>query len=116
MMGCRIVMITLIYSNSSLDLGGPLLLGAGSMIGRFDYTSRSFSAFVGCMRNVIVNDRLIDFSSPLLSANLSQGCDFTGSNCNPNPCFNGGKCIGQWNSFICDCRPQFTGTTCKEGM
>ena len=64
----------------------------------------------------MVNDEVIDFSSALLSEHLAPGCDFTNAQCNPNPCLNGGRCIGTWSSFTCDCRPQFAGTTCKEGL
>ena len=100
---------------SSLDLGGPLLLGSGNVIRDFGYSNLPFSSFIGCMRNVKINGELIDFSRPLLSVDLGPGCGFTGTQCNPNPCSNGGECIGTWGSFICDCRPQFAGTTCKEG-
>ena len=101
---------------SSLDLGGPLLLGSGSMIRSFGYSNLPFSPFIGCMRNVRVNGELIDFSSPLLSVDLAPGCGFTDAQCDPNPCSNGGKCIGTWGSSTCDCRPQFAGITCKEGL
>ena len=100
--------------NSSLDLGGPLILGSGNVIRSFNYTTRGFTGFVGCIRNVMVNERVTDFSNPLLSANLSPGCDFTGTNCNADSCLNGGKCIGRWSSFICDCTPRFSGTTCEQ--
>jgi hypothetical protein len=33
--------------------------------------------------------------------------------CTPNPCSNGGSCYTTGNSFICVCRPQFTGSTCS---
>ena len=92
-----------------------MLLGSGSAIRSFGYTNLPFSPFIGCMRNVRVNGELIDFSSSLLAVDLAPGCGFTDAQCDPNPCSNGGKCIGTWGSFICDCTPQFAGTTCKEG-
>ena len=66
--------------------------------------------------NVRVNGELIDFSHPLLSVDLAPGCGFTDTLCNPNPCSNEGKCTGSWGSFICDFKPQFAGTICKEGL
>ena len=81
----------------------------------FHYSDRPFLPFVGCMRNVMVNGELIDFASPLMSVDLGPGCLFADTQCDPNPCFNGGRCIGSWTSFACDCKPQFAGTTCKEG-
>lgn len=92
-----------------------MLLGSGSVLRNFGYSNLPFSSFIGCMRNVRVNGELIDFSNPLLAVDLAPGCGFTDAQCSPNPCSNGGKCIGTWGSFICDCTPQFAGTTCKEG-
>ena len=90
-------------------------MGSGSMIQSFGYSNLPFSPFIGCMRNVRVNGELIDFSNLLLAVDLVPGCGFTDTQCNPNPCSNGVKCIGIWGSFMCDCKPQYSGTTCKEG-
>ena len=64
----------------------------------------------------MVNGELLDFAGALFSVDLAPGCDFTDAQCNPNPCHNGGRCFGSWSSYICDCRPQFAGTTCNEGL
>ncbi|CAF3411896.1 unnamed protein product [Rotaria sp. Silwood1] len=33
--------------------------------------------------------------------------------CNPSPCYNGGSCFRHGNSYICVCKPQFTGSNCE---
>jgi hypothetical protein len=35
------------------------------------------------------------------------------SQCNPNPCMNGGQCSETGYTFVCTCAPQYTGTTCN---
>jgi len=52
----------------------------------------------------------MDFSSPLLDFDVRSGC--VRSECNINPCKNGGKCYDQGN---CDCPIQYSGSTCTEG-
>jgi len=100
----------------SLDLGAPLVLGHLPQEFNYDHQQPSFESFqfVGCLRNVLVNGQLLDFSAPLLESSVLPGCGFTDAQCSPNPCSNGGRCIGMWESFFCECPPQYSGRTCTE--
>ena len=35
--------------------------------------------------------------------------------CQPNPCFNGSKCLSKQNHYECECRPGFDGPQCRHG-
>ena len=62
-----------------------------------------------------MNGRLLDFSSPLAEVDVSRGCGFADAVCDPNPCGNGGRCVGEWNSYFCDCPVEFAGPECLQG-
>ena len=62
-----------------------------------------------------MNERLLDFSSPLAAVDVMRGCGFADAACVPNPCQNGGRCIGEWDSFFCDCPVEFAGLVCLQG-
>ncbi len=82
---------------------------------KYDYLGRTFTPFTGCMRNIIINGQLLDFSEPLEEEGVVGGCGFTDPHCNPTPCKNGGECTGTWSSSACDCTPFFKGSTCIDG-
>lgn len=103
-----------LFPPSSLDLGAPLVLGSLPPRFGYNYEQTPFFPFTGCMRSVLINGELLDFASPLEEEGTSLGCGFTDSHCSPNPCSNGGRCIGSWSSFSCACPPQHTGDTCTE--
>lgn len=84
----------------------------------FDYDQQQTTfegiQFTGCLRNIQVNSQLLDFSDPLLESSVTLGCQFTDAQCSPNPCENGGRCIGTWESFVCECSPQYSGPNCTQ--
>ena len=101
-------------THRTLDLGAPLILG--SLPQDFQYGGISFQPFSGCIRNVLVNDELIDFSETLAELNLGDGCRFADAQCDRNPCGNGGTCVGVWGGYYCDCVHAFAGTNCTKGI
>ena len=72
------------------------------------------SPYIGCIKNVIVNDQYLDFAVPLLKEGLSTGCQYTDQNCNLNTCNNSGLCVGQWEGFNCLCTPHYKGDICDQ--
>ena len=82
----------------------------------YDHQRTTFEGiqFTGCLRNIQVSSQLLDFSDPLLESGVTLGCQFTDAQCSPNPCENGGRCIGMWESFVCECSPQYSGPNCTQ--
>ena len=69
--------------------------------------------FVGCMRDLIVQGRKIDFTTVYQSQVQVAKCSLI-DRCVSNPCKNGGRCTQLWNKTICDCTgTDFSGTNCE---
>ena len=68
--------------------------------------------FVGCMRALLVNGRLIDLVELIRkdSYGVSVGCV---GKCNSGPCLNNGVCLEYYDSYQCDCTfTPFRGPIC----
>ncbi|KAK7092596.1 neurexin-4-like isoform X2 [Littorina saxatilis] len=77
-----------------LDLKTPLFIGA-----LIDYND----GYVGCMRGLRVNGKLMDMSGFLRSGEVYgvvRGCI---GKCASNPCFNGGTCREGYSRYTCEC-------------
>jgi hypothetical protein len=94
-----------------LNLGLPLYLG-GIYQTRQDH-SLSAIGFQGCMRNVYVNDQLLDMADFLMENGTTKECPETFS-CQSAPCSNGGRCRETYFGFDCICPPGRTGTKCEK--
>ncbi|XP_076832194.1 protocadherin Fat 4 isoform X2 [Brachyhypopomus gauderio] len=69
--------------------------------------------FVGCMRNMKVNNVLLDASKVLASSNILDRCPRAdAAPCSTDKCLNGGICQDLWSYHYCQCAKNFTGTNC----
>ncbi|XP_042339898.1 protein crumbs homolog 1 [Plectropomus leopardus] len=85
-------------------------------------TSVSGGYFKGCIQDLRINDRRLQFfgldtsvrSYPLQNmGGVTAGC--SGDNaCSSNPCLNGGMCYSMWDDFTCTCPPSTAGRRCEE--
>ncbi|XP_069777942.1 neural-cadherin isoform X2 [Narcine bancroftii] len=78
-----------------------------------------FTGFIGCIRNLIVDSKIYDLGNPAEFLNSSPGCAVTDGVCHnagQYSCGIHGKCLGEWGSFSCDCRPGYTGYMCEEDL
>lgn len=74
--------------------------------------------FVGCLRDVKINEQLINFFHPnARSFGILNGCKRR-KQCNNNLttyfCANNGKCIDLWTDYQCLCERPFFGLKCQE--
>uniref|UniRef100_A0A672MRU0 Cadherin, EGF LAG seven-pass G-type receptor 2 n=1 Tax=Sinocyclocheilus grahami TaxID=75366 RepID=A0A672MRU0_SINGR len=101
-------------SKKSLDLTGPLLLGGVPKLPEeFRVRSRQF---VGCMKDLRIDQRHIDMAGFIANNGTLAGCSAKRHFCSTNPCLNGGGCVNLWGSFRCDCPLGFGGRNCEKVM
>ena len=76
-------------------------------------SDRGRLGFVGCMRDLTVQGRKVDFTT-VYSSQVSVGQCFLEDDCLPNPCKNGGRCSKRGNRTVCDCvGTDFKGLKCE---
>ncbi|MEJ1288926.1 hypothetical protein NN561_019963 [Cricetulus griseus] len=100
-------------SKKSLDLTGPLLLGGVPNLPEdFPVHSRQF---VGCMRNLSVDGRIVDMAAFIANNGTRAGCASQRNFCDGTSCQNGGTCVNKWNTYLCECPLRFGGKNCEQG-
>ncbi|XP_070557832.1 cadherin EGF LAG seven-pass G-type receptor 2-like isoform X8 [Ptychodera flava] len=102
------------YSSKSryLDLTGPFMLGGLASLPE-DFPVKN-KEYVGCIRNVYIDHKLLDLDSYVADSGTTKGCRAKGDFCSSNPCDNGGTCTNEWNRYSCECRANFGGPNCQE--
>uniref|UniRef100_A0A8C3L575 Cadherin EGF LAG seven-pass G-type receptor 3 n=1 Tax=Chrysolophus pictus TaxID=9089 RepID=A0A8C3L575_CHRPC len=101
-------------SKKSLDLTGPLLLGGvPNLPENFPVSHRDF---VGCMRDLYIDNKRIDLASYIANNGTIAGCHAKHSFCDSSPCKNGGTCSVSWGTYSCLCPVGFGGKDCRHAM
>uniref|UniRef100_A0A8C8SG17 Cadherin EGF LAG seven-pass G-type receptor 1 n=1 Tax=Pelusios castaneus TaxID=367368 RepID=A0A8C8SG17_9SAUR len=100
-------------SKKSLDLTGPLLLGGVPNLPEdFPVHNRQF---IGCMRNLSIDNKPIDMASFIANNGTLAGCAAQKNYCDTNWCQNGGTCVNKWNTYSCECPLRYGGKNCEQG-
>ncbi|XP_035377944.1 cadherin EGF LAG seven-pass G-type receptor 3 isoform X2 [Electrophorus electricus] len=101
-------------SKKSLDLTGPLFLGGVPNVpDNFPFGTREF---IGCMKDLHIDNRPIDMAGYVANNGTLPGCSAKLPFCKSNPCQNGGTCRVSWETFFCDCPLGFGGKDCSHVM
>ncbi|XP_061877314.1 neural-cadherin isoform X1 [Entelurus aequoreus] len=82
------------------------------------YPQLQHKHFTGCIRDLIVDSKMYDLSSPAEQRSSSGVCvsDSSCSNMAPPPCGRGGRCHGDQASYSCQCVPGYSGHVCEEEL
>uniref|UniRef100_A0A914Y321 Uncharacterized protein n=1 Tax=Panagrolaimus superbus TaxID=310955 RepID=A0A914Y321_9BILA len=78
---------------------------------RFGRINEDESSFVGCLRDVFINQQLVDLLSSDRSVDIEPGCNRK-DQCKSDTCQNGAKCIDLWDKFRCECVRPFLEPMC----
>ncbi|XP_077475964.1 neural-cadherin [Stigmatopora argus] len=81
------------------------------------YPQLQHKHFTGCIRNLLVDSKMYDLSSPADSRSSSPGCQTTDGGCvnmGYPSCGRRGRCHGEWGSFSCQCVPGYAGQQCDQ--
>ena len=106
---------------SFLDLGLPLWLG-GVPAEFFLPPLHQISSrgVTGCVRNVYVNNCLLDLDNHVSEANSQSGCGQVDDVCDDTVvgglCGEGGVCQSGWEDYSCLCPSLREGENCDRGM
>ncbi|XP_076133414.1 cadherin EGF LAG seven-pass G-type receptor 3 [Alosa pseudoharengus] len=101
-------------SKKSLDLTGPLFLGGvPNMADSFPLGTREF---IGCMKDLHIDNKLLDLAGSIAKNNTLPGCSAKHPFCKSSPCQNGGTCRVSWETFACDCPLGYGGKDCSHVM
>ncbi|KAK0145976.1 Cadherin EGF LAG seven-pass G-type receptor 1 [Merluccius polli] len=101
-------------AKKSLDLTGPLLLGGVPDLAE-DFPVQK-TDFVGCMRDLSIDDEPVDMATFIANNGSTAGCREQQDYCDDIMCENGGVCVSRWGGFLCDCPLGYGGKTCQHVM
>lgn len=115
---CILLMLMVFFCWCSfLDVGLPLWIGGVP----FNFPSTaphqpSSVGFAGCIRNVTINDRLLDLEGYIEQQNSTRGCGQIADSCasSMRQC-GSGTCVPELGGSSCICPPQSAGDNCEKG-
>ncbi|XP_072324160.1 neural-cadherin isoform X1 [Scyliorhinus torazame] len=102
-----------------LNVYQPLQLGGIKEPLPYHNDQLRFTGFTGCIRNLIVDSKVYDLANPAEFLDSAPGCAVTDGVCHSAGTFScgiQGKCLGEWGSFSCDCKPGYTGYKCDKAL
>ncbi|ELT95736.1 hypothetical protein CAPTEDRAFT_182594 [Capitella teleta] len=95
-----------------LDLTGPFQLGGLPTLPS-DFQVRN-TDFVGCVKDVYIDDEFLDLNSHVWNNGTSEGCPQKEAHCRSQPCRNHGECREAWGSYLCKCSDGWAGRDCSQ--
>lgn len=97
-----------------LDLTGPLQVGGLPSLPSANFPVRGSGQFLGCVRDLRVDHRLVDLDTFVADNGSVAGCPEKRPFCAASPCEHGATCRELWVGFACDCLEGFAGPRCTE--
>ncbi|XP_071817220.1 cadherin EGF LAG seven-pass G-type receptor 2-like isoform X4 [Apostichopus japonicus] len=95
-----------------LDLAGPFILGGlPSLLDSFPVSQTGFQ---GCIRDIYIDNVLLDLATSLADVQTQPGCVHLDDFCVSDPCHSEGSCVSEWDQYACICRKGSSGRNCHE--
>ncbi|XP_050406301.1 neurexin-3 isoform X2 [Patella vulgata] len=101
------------------DLEGSLFVGGvrKTMYHSLPKVITSRHGFLGCLGSLDLNGYLPNLvkEADTIHQSIVEGCKGPTTQCQPDSCANDGRCVQQWNSYVCDCdSTSYSGPTCSD--
>uniref|UniRef100_A0A673ZPH0 Protein eyes shut homolog n=1 Tax=Salmo trutta TaxID=8032 RepID=A0A673ZPH0_SALTR len=90
---------------------GPIFLGDVPSHRDQPASTREVRGFVGCIRELQVNNKDIYIAGEALGGRNIHNCDTPV--CQHLPCRNGGTCVSDAEDWFCECPPLYSGRLCQ---
>nr|XP_046216604.1 protein eyes shut homolog [Oncorhynchus gorbuscha] len=90
---------------------GPIFLGDVPSHRDQPASTREVTGFVGCIRELQVNNKDIYIAGEALGGRNIHNCDTPV--CQHLPCRNGGTCVSDAEDWFCECPPLYSGRLCQ---
>ncbi|XP_064872242.1 protein eyes shut homolog [Oncorhynchus nerka] len=90
---------------------GPIFLGDIPSHRDQPASTREVTGFVGCIRELQVNNKDIYIAGEALGGRNIHNCDTPV--CQHLPCRNGGTCVSDAEDWFCECPPLYSGRLCQ---
>ncbi|GMT09081.1 hypothetical protein PFISCL1PPCAC_378, partial [Pristionchus fissidentatus] len=96
-------------------IAGDIFIGGLSPTSKSPKLS-SIPSYRGCISSIRLHDEAIDvWDEAVEKSDLGRGCSGPIARCSPTACSNGGRCIQQWSSIVCDCSlTGHSGSRCQQ--
>ncbi|EDV19285.1 uncharacterized protein TRIADDRAFT_62266 [Trichoplax adhaerens] len=101
----------------SLDVTAPLQIGGVPTIRDTYPMAFKKNDFVGCIRNLYINSKLIPLDNFYVNNGSVIGCRQTDQRCQGgsiSPCSSGAECVDVYDGFRCRCPANIGGKTCQD--
>ncbi|KAK3607491.1 hypothetical protein CHS0354_010303 [Potamilus streckersoni] len=117
---CRSENECTLNTNYSTDSLQHIYFGSMGIDSKVLKNTLSKAQFIGCMQDIWIGDTLLESQTNTTIIlirlqtsfiNLALNCPRQ-EQCIPDPCHGQGVCIDLWNSFKCNCKRPFLGSTC----
>ena len=99
---------------TGLNLGDALWLGGYRHFINISAFTGVDKGLHGSISSLIINNKTVDLVLDAVSG-LRVG-EYNSSSCEGNPCLNGGTCVTEGGSFVCQCPPSHEGVLCASDV
>ena len=99
---------------TSLNIGDVMWLGGYNHFINISAFTGVERGLYGCISSLTINDKIVNLVLDAVSGLRVGECN--SSSCEGNPCLNGGTCVTEGGSFVCQCPLSHKGGLCASDV